>query len=224
MAQDFERDILTGVGTTPDDIPSGSDFNSDDTIIGINMANTTDNQIEASCFMTSSVLTYGSDFAFTVTVDGSGNFVLDGQTKPAITLYRGFTYTFDVSNSGIASGGHVFAFATEADGANSSGYTTGVTSTGTQGQAGAKITLQVTDSTPATLYYYCTNHTGKGNSITMSNVHYIIKNAPIPRGGALQLLDGGAKMVVQNGDRMFFQSNTASSLDVWVSRVDSIST
>ena len=63
-----------------------------------------------------------------------------------------------------------------------------------------------------------------GNSITVTNVHYIIKDAPIPSGSALQLLDGGAKMVVQNNDRMFFQSNTASSLDVWLSRVDSIST
>ena len=223
MAQDFERDILTGVGTTPSDIPSGQDFNSDDTIIGINMANTNANAITASCFLTSSVLTYGSDFAFTVTVN-SGNFLLDGQTKPAITLYRGFTYTFDVSSSTISSGSHVFAFATEADGANNSGYTTGVTSSGSQGSPNATISLEVTDSTPATLYYYCTAHSGMGNSITMSNVHYIIKDAPIPAGSALQLLDGGAKMVVQNGDRMFFQSSTASSLDVWVSRVDSIST
>ena len=223
MAQDFERDILTGVGTTPSDIPSGQDFNSDDTIIGINMANTTANAITASCFLTSSVLTYGSDFAFTVTVN-SGNFLLDGETKPAITLYRGFTYTFDVSSNTISSGSHVFAFATEADGANNSGYTTGVTSSGTQGQAGATISIEVTDSTPATLYYDCTAHSGMGNTITMSNVHYIIKDAPIPAGSALQLLDGGAKMVVQNGDRMFFQSSTASSLDVWLSRVDTIST
>ena len=127
-------------------------------------------------------------------------------------------------SSTISSGSHVFAFATEADGANNSGYTTGVTSSGTQGQAGATISIQVTDSTPATLYYYCTAHSGMGNSITMSNVHYIIKDAPIPAGSALQLLDGGAKMVVQNGDRMFFQSSAASSLDVWLSRVDSIST
>lgn len=224
MAQDFERNFLTGVGTTPQDIPDGSDFNSDDTLIGINMANTSANAITASCFMTSSILSYGTDFTFVVTVDGSGNFVLDGQTKPVLTLYKGFTYTFDVSNSGIASGGHVFAFATEADGANSSAYTTGVVSSGTQGQANATITLTTTSTTPSTLYYYCTNHNSKGNSITVTNVHYIIKDAPIPSGSALQLLDGGAKMVVQNNDRMFFQSNTASSLDVWLSRVDSIST
>ena len=118
----------------------------------------------------------------------------------------------------------MFAFATEADGANNSGYTTGVTSSGTQGSANATITLEVTDSTPATLYYYCTAHSGMGNSITNTNAHFIVKDAPIPAGSALQLLDGGAKMVVQNGDRMFFQSSAVSSLDVWVSRVDSIST
>ena len=84
--------------------------------------------------------------------------------------------------------------------------------------------MQVTDSTPETLYYYCTAHAGMGNTITSTNAHFIVKDAPIPAGSALQLLDGGAKMVVQNGDRMFFQSSTASSLDVWVSRVDSIST
>ena len=57
-----------------------------------------------------------------------------------------------------------------------------------------------------------------------SNDIHIVKDAPIPAGSSLQVLDGGAKMVVQNGDRMFFQSSTASSLDVWESRVDSIST
>lgn len=221
MAQDFERDILTGIGTIPDDIPSGADFNSDDTIIGINMANTSANAITASCFMTSSVLSYGADFTFAVTVSG-GNFIIDGQTKPALTLYKGFTYTFDVSDASNAT--HILRFATEAEGANSSIITDGVTATGTPGQAGAKVVIVTSSTTASTLYYYCTAHSGMGNSITVTNVHYIIKDAPIPSGSSLQLLDGGAKMVVQNGDRMFFQSSTASSLDVWVSRVDSIST
>ena len=221
MAQDFERDILTGIGTIPDDIPSGADFNSDDTIIGINMANTSANAITASCFMTSSVLSYGADFTFAVTVSG-GNFIIDGQTKPVLTLYKGFTYTFDVSDASNAT--HILRFATEAEGANSSIITDGVTITGTPGQAGAKVVITTSSTTASTLYYYCAApHTGMGNSITVTNVHYIIKDAPIPSGSSLQLLDGGAKMVVQNGDRMFFQSSTASSLDVWVSRVDSIS-
>jgi len=54
--------------------------------------------------------------------------------------------------------------------------------------------------------------------------HYLIKGAPIAAGGALQLLDGGAKVVVASGDRLWVQSDTAASLDVWVSAVDAIST
>jgi hypothetical protein len=53
---------------------------------------------------------------------------------------------------------------------------------------------------------------------------YLVKDAPIPSGSALQVLDGGAKFVVQSGDRIYVQSDTVSSLDVWVSTVDAIST
>ena len=56
-----------------------------------------------------------------------------------------------------------------------------------------------------------------------ANDIYLIKDAPIPSGSALQVLDGGAKFVVQSGDRIYVQSDTASSLDVWVSTVDAIS-
>ena len=57
-----------------------------------------------------------------------------------------------------------------------------------------------------------------------TNDIYLVKTAPIPSGSALQVLDGGAKFVVQSGDRIYVQSNTASSLDVYVSAVDDIST
>ena len=57
-----------------------------------------------------------------------------------------------------------------------------------------------------------------------SNDIYLVKSAPIPSGGALQVLDGGAKMNVQSGDRMYVVSDTATSADVWVSVVDAIST
>ena len=55
------------------------------------------------------------------------------------------------------------------------------------------------------------------------NNYYIIKDAPIPAGSSLQLLDGGAKFVVQSGDKLNIVSDTASSLDVVVSAVDDIS-
>lgn len=54
--------------------------------------------------------------------------------------------------------------------------------------------------------------------------YYLIKGAPIAAGGALQLMDGGAKIVVQSGDRLYVKSDTANSLDCWVSAVDAIST
>ena len=57
-----------------------------------------------------------------------------------------------------------------------------------------------------------------------SNNIYLVKDAPIPTGGALQVLDGGAKFVVQNLDVLSVVSSDASSCDVYVSAVDAIST
>jgi hypothetical protein len=56
-----------------------------------------------------------------------------------------------------------------------------------------------------------------------TNDFYLVKNAPIPSGSALQVLDGGAKVVVQSGDILKVVSDTASSLDTWISTVDAIS-
>ena len=57
-----------------------------------------------------------------------------------------------------------------------------------------------------------------------TNDIYLVKSAPIPVGSQLQLIDGGAKVVVQNGDVIKVKSSVASSCDVWISAVDSIST
>ena len=57
-----------------------------------------------------------------------------------------------------------------------------------------------------------------------SNDFYIVKNAPVPAGSALQVLDGGAKIVMQNNDILKVQSSADNSADVWVSAVDDIST
>lgn len=85
------------------------------------------------------------------------------------------------------------------------------------------------DSFDTLVGIHCTNTTSNAINVSVyiknANVdHYLIKNAPIAAGGALQVLDGGAKVVVQNGDRLWVVSDTAASLDVWVSAVDAIST
>lgn len=111
MAQNFRRYIERSIGTSATDIPDGTDFDSYDTIVGINLANITANAITVSVYISNA----GSDY-------------------------------------------------------------------------------------------------------------YILKDAPIPSGSALQVLDGGAKFVVASGDRLWVVSDTANSVDVIVSAVDDIST
>lgn len=85
-----------------------------------------------------------------------------GADKKKLTLREGSTYQFDVSNS--SNSGHVLRFATAPDAAGSTEYTTGVTYSGTPGTSGAWVKLAVPTNAP-TLYYYCTQHAGMGNTI-----------------------------------------------------------
>ena len=56
-------------------------------------------------------------------------------------------------------------------------------------------------------------------SIGGSNT-YIVKNATIPKGGALIPVGGDQKLVVEDGDILYVVSNTASSVDVVVSTLE----
>ena len=105
--------------------------------------------------------TLEDEVTFTVTA-ATGKFIIDGVDKPALTLYKGWTYTFDVSDASNAT--HPLRFSS-----GGSAYSTGVTVTGTQGQAGAKVQLVVPESQPTSFIYYCTNHSGMGNSITVKD-------------------------------------------------------
>ena len=102
-------------------------------------------------------------FAVTVVDDGGNKYFLDGsnQTGSAITLNEGSTYRFDQSHS--SNSGHPLRFSTTSNGTHGGGseYTTGVTTAGTPGSAGAYTQITVAVGAP-TLYYYCTNHSGMG--------------------------------------------------------------
>ena len=60
--------------------------------------------------------------------------------------------------------------------------------------------------------------------ITNSGNKYIAKGVVIPPNSAIELIQGGAKIVLQNNDTLKAQSDTASSLDIVTSFIDSIST
>jgi len=178
--------IVAGEITSTEDL--GSITNSIDTSSGNNIdtvANAISN-INTVAGVSSSIPTVATNIStinsvattiagtqtFAVTVAG-GKFVIDGDNNPTLSLVRGFTYTFDVSNSSVA--GHPLAFKN-----GSSSYTTGVTSSGTAGQAGAKVTFAVPTDAPATgLLYYCTVHgNNMGNTITttQNDIAVVVQN------------------------------------------------
>ncbi len=75
----------------------------------------------------------------------------------------------------------------------------------------------------------CTNTSGVSVDVTVyvkksSVKYYIIKDAPIPTGGSLELIDGGSKVVLQTGDSVEAYASAATSVDIILSVVDSIST
>ncbi|MDP6583934.1 MAG: hypothetical protein QF535_04715 [Anaerolineales bacterium] len=49
---------------------------------------------------------------------------------------------------------------------------------------------------------------------------YLVKSAPIPTGGSLIVVGGDQKVVLDNGDKIQVQSNTATSADVVMSMLD----
>ena len=56
-----------------------------------------------------------------------------------------------------------------------------------------------------------------------SNDHFIAKGVVVPPNSAIELIQGGAKIVLENGDVLKAKSNTASSLDIVTSFIDDIS-
>jgi hypothetical protein len=115
-------------------------------------------------------ITYTVTVASGTTQYGTGNrFYINGELAPILYLDEGNTYIFDQSDSSNAVGGvHQIAFSTNPNNSPAASYTTGVTSTGTPGNAGAQTTFVVAPvkkTGAPVLFYYCTNHSGMGSSI-----------------------------------------------------------
>lgn len=107
---------------------------------------------------------------YTVTVAHVGGqhiFLINGVNNPVLTMKRGSTYIFNVSDSTNAN--HPLRIKSDSGGDQT------VTVNGTQGQSGATVTYQPAYPTaPNDLRYYCTTHGNyMGNTITMNNPNTI---------------------------------------------------
>ena len=94
----------------------------------------------------------------TITVSGMKYYV-NGIQQADITLYRGFTYTFDLSSSSLNY--HPFRLGTSANGNQ---YTSG---TNTANQI---LTFTVPLDAPDDLYYYCQSHNNMGGTIDIESL------------------------------------------------------
>ena len=93
----------------------------------------------------------------------------------------------------------------------------------------SSVVLRTANSDDAVISIRCANVITSTINVDVfilngGNEHRLIKGAPIVPGGSLELIDGGSKIVIESGDIVKAQSDTASSLSVWMSVVDAIST
>ena len=130
-----------------------------------------------------------------VTVAAS-KLVIDGVSQDTLTLTEGYTYKFDTSHATMS--GHTVSFATAADAAGSTQYTTGVTTNGTPGNAGAYTQIIVAQSAPA-LYYYCANHASMGGTISTPTAVIANKLLAYDGSGNLPVVDGSQLTGISTG-------------------------
>ena len=96
---------------------------------------------------------------------GSSNkYKINGIFSPYLKLIPKNTYRFDQSDSTNAT--HPLRFYYDA--ARATAFTTGVTTNGTPGSAGAYTQIIVSDSTPSVLFYQCSAHAYMGWGATTS--------------------------------------------------------
>ena len=150
----------------------------------------------------------------------SMKYSFDGEEQPTITLQKGGTYKFDMSDS--TNNNHPLRFSTTADGTHGGGteYTTGVTQVGTPGQAGAYTQITVDASAPVTLYYYCQQHSNMGGTSNISDS----SGGPLGDGGGIVIMGPnyrigsadleGARLISQNATDDIFKITNVRNVEI----------
>jgi len=127
---------------------------------------------------------------------GSSNkYAINGSTASAdvnLTLYEGNTYRFDQSDSSNA--GHPLRIYETADKTQGE-YTTGVTTNGTAGQAGAYTEITVADGV-LNLFYQCSNHAFMGATLTTHGIPNIEVTTGAPTTGLVATTALGSETIL----------------------------
>jgi hypothetical protein len=101
---------------------------------------------------------------------GSGNgYLLDGIEGPFLNLKVGNTYRFD--QSAASNSGHPLRFYYDVNKVTQ--FSTGVTTSGTPGNAGAYTQIVVSETTPNILYYQCSVHANMGSRSDLDTSNFI---------------------------------------------------
>lgn len=108
---------------------------------------------------------------YTVTTTSNGTpppdnlYVINGVTQNSLTLEKGNTYHFDVSDPSMS--GHPLAFSTILDTPLNADYYV-ISSYGLSGNTGSFVELVIKNNAPTeNILYYCQNHSGMGGNISV---------------------------------------------------------
>jgi len=152
-----------------------------------------------------------STFTYIVKV-ASSKFTIDGGPAPKLTFRDGDTFVFDQADA--SNSGHTLQFSATSNNSGASEYTTGVTKTGTAGQAGAKTTIVTSGSTTDTLYYYSSGGGTHGEEFSNSGFNTTAENLLKPIVGGDSTAEKWGPMLNQSIDQIVPKSGGTFSGNV----------
>ena len=115
--------------------------------------------------------------------DGGNKYQIDGVTAPKLTLQKGHTYRFDMSDN--SNSNHPLLFRNRA---GNTSYSDGVHQNGSPGNPGAYTQIHVKQDAPNQLRYYCTVHgNGMGNTVNIQSAYNTIIEDNLVVSGSLNV-------------------------------------
>ena len=151
-------------------------------------------------------------------VGSSNGYFIDGIESPIIEIKgndtsKPYHYKFDQSDA--SNSGHPLLFYNNAS--KTTAFTTGVTTSGTPGQAGAYTLIAVDSDTPNILYYQCSSHANMGNHTFSTsptvNTGFFLK-LPTTDGTADQVLKTNGSGTLSFGSSVTFPTISSISPSV----------